>query len=145
MISDLETQLTTLRQAAEVAIATAATLDELEQLRVSYLGKKGELSQILKGMGKLDAKERPRIGAIANEIKVALQDGLEAKQTALQDAQIQAQLVAETLDVTMPGTYVPQGRVHPLNSTLDRALDSFVGLGYTIAQGPRNGDGLLQL
>jgi phenylalanyl-tRNA synthetase alpha chain len=65
-----------------------------------------------------------------------LQDALEAKLMTLQDAQIQARLAAETLDVTMPGTYVPQGRIHPLHSTLDRALDIFVGLGYTIAQGP---------
>ena len=135
-MSDLEDQLTTLRQVATEAIATADTLDQLEQLRVSYLGKKGELSQILKGMGKLDAAERPRIGAVANEVKVALQAALETKQAALQTAQIQAQLAAETLDVTLPGTYVPQGRVHPLHSTLDRALDIFVGLGYTIAQGP---------
>jgi phenylalanyl-tRNA synthetase alpha chain len=135
-MSDLENQLTTLRQAAEVAITASDTLDQLEQLRVSYLGKKGELSQILKGMGKLSAGERPRIGAVANEVKVALQDALEAKLMTLQDAQIQARLAAETLDVTMPGTYVPQGRIHPLHSTLDRALDIFVGLGYTIAQGP---------
>ena len=135
-MSDLENQLTTLRQAAEVAITATDTLDQLEQLRVSYLGKKGELSQILKGMGKLSADERPRIGAVANEVKVALQDALEAKLMTLQDAQIQARLAEETLDVTMPGTYVPQGRIHPLHSTLDRALDIFVGLGYTIAQGP---------
>ena len=135
-MSDLEQQLTALQETAVAAIAATETLDELEQFRVSYLGKKGELSQILKGMGKLDAKERPRIGAVANEVKVALQDALEAKLTSLQAAQIQAQLAAETLDVTMPGTYVPQGRMHPLNSTLDRILDIFIGLGYTIARGP---------
>lgn len=135
-MSDLESQLTTLRQAAEVAIAATDTLEQLEQLRVSYLGKKGELSQILKGMGKLDATERPQVGAVANEVKVTLQDAFEAKLMTLQDAQIQGRLAEETLDVTMPGTYVPQGRIHPLHSTLDRALDIFVGLGYTIAQGP---------
>ncbi len=134
--SDLEAQLEVLRQEAQQAIATADNLDQLDQLRVKYLGKKGQLSQVLGGMGKLSPDARPRIGALSNEVKEALQNGLEAKRTALQAAQIQAQLEAETLDVTMPGVYRPQGQIHPLNSTFDRALDIFVGLGYTIAQGP---------
>lgn len=134
--SDLEAQLTGLRQSAQQAIATANTLERLEQLRVSYLGKKGQVSQVLGQMGKLAASERPRIGASANEVKEAIQSDLERKRTALQAAQIQAQLEAETLDVTMPSFYRPQGRVHPLNNTIDRVLDIFVGLGYTVAQGP---------
>ncbi len=133
---DLEAQLAQLQHSAQAAIASADTLEQLEQLRVNYLGKKGELSQVLRGMGKLDAGERPRIGALANEVKEILQSDLDSKRVALQTAQIQAQLEAETLDVTMPGFYRPQGRVHPLNSTIDQALDVFVGLGYTVAQGP---------
>jgi len=136
MTSDLETQLQQLRQQADSAIASADTLDALETLRVSYLGKKGQLSQILKGMGKLDASERPKIGGLANQVKESLQQGLEQKKSDLNQAAIAAQLAAETLDVTMPGAYVPQGHIHPLNSTIDKALDIFVGLGYTIAQGP---------
>lgn len=134
--SDLETQLTGLRQEAQQAIATSTTLDQLEQLRIKYLGKKGQLSQVLGGMGRLDAAERPRIGALANEVKDALQADLDQKRTALQAAQIEAQLAAETLDVTMPGAYHSQGHQHPLSSTIERALDVFVGLGYTVAQGP---------
>jgi len=133
---DLEAQLAQLRHSAQAAIANADTLEQLEQLRVNYLGKKGELSQVLRGMGKLDTGERPRIGALANEVKEVLQSDLDSKRVALQAAQIQIQLEAETLDVTMPGFYRPQGRVHPLNSTIDQALDIFVGLGYTVAQGP---------
>lgn len=136
MTSDLETQLQQLRTEAEAAITSSDTLDTLETLRVSYLGKKGQLSQILKGMGKLDASERPRIGGLANQVKEALQQGLEQKKSDLNQMAISAQLAAETLDVTMPGTYIPQGHIHPLNSTIDKALDIFVGLGYTIAQGP---------
>ncbi|MGF1604133.1 MAG: phenylalanine--tRNA ligase subunit alpha [Thermosynechococcaceae cyanobacterium] len=135
-MTDLETQLTALRQDAEQAISTTVDLDQLEQLRIQFLGKKGQLSQILKGMGKLDAAERPRIGAVANEIKEIVQSGLEQKRTDLQNAQIQVRLAAETLDVTMPGTYTPQGHVHPLNGMIDRALDVFVGLGYTVSRGP---------
>ncbi|KKI99689.1 phenylalanine--tRNA ligase subunit alpha [Prochlorothrix hollandica] len=133
--TELETQLSTLQGEAQGAIAAAATLEELEKLRVGYLGKKGEVSKILGGMGKLDPSDRPRIGSAANDVKTAIQDALEQKRTALQAAQLQAQLEAETLDVTMPGAYRPQGRMHPLNSTIDRILDILVGLGYTVAQG----------
>ncbi|MGD2179668.1 phenylalanine--tRNA ligase subunit alpha [Lusitaniella coriacea] len=133
---EIEQQLSELQQDATRAIASLTTLEELDPLRVSYLGKKGKLSQILRGMGKLSGEERPRIGAIANEIKEALQTGLEQAKTRLEQAQIAAQLEAETLDVTMPGVYRPLGRVHPLNSTIDRAIDIFIGLGYTVAEGP---------
>ena len=134
--SNLEAQLEALQQEAQQAIAAADTLERLEELRVVYLGKKGQLSALLRGMGQLSAEERPRIGAITNTVKEALQIDLERQRTKLQAAQIQAQLDAETLDVTMPAIYRPLGRVHPLNSTIDRALDIFVGLGYTVAEGP---------
>lgn len=136
-LSDLEAQLTAMRQDAQQAIAATTDLEQLEQLRIQYLGKKGQLSQVLKGMGKLDADERPRIGALANDVKDALQQNLEQKKTALTEAQIEAQLAAETLDVTMPGIYAPQGHTHPLTGILDRALDILVGLGYTVAEGPQ--------
>jgi len=135
-LNNLESDLETLRREAEQAIAGVDSLKDLDSLRVTYLGKKGQLSQILGGMGKLAAGDRPRIGSLANEIKTALQDRIDQKQAALQTAQIQAQLEAETLDVTMPGYYRPQGRVHPLNSITDQVIDIFVGLGYTIAEGP---------
>ncbi|WP_448564925.1 phenylalanine--tRNA ligase subunit alpha [Trichothermofontia sp.] len=135
-MSTLETQLQALQQDGQAAIAATETLDQLEQLRVKYLGKKGELSQILGGMGKLDAAERPRIGALANAVKTVLQDALENRRTALQVAQIQAQLEAETLDVTMPGVYRPLGKTHPLTAMTDRMIDILVGMGYTVADGP---------
>lgn len=136
LLNELEAQLATLKQEATAAIAATDTLEQLEQLRVNYLGKKGQLSQVLRGMGQLSAEDRPRIGASANEVKEALQDNLERKRNELQQAKIQAQLESETLDVTMPGVYRPIGRIHPLNSTTDRVLDIFVGLGYTVATGP---------
>jgi phenylalanyl-tRNA synthetase alpha chain len=135
-LSDLETQLTTLKQDAQKTVADANSLEELEQLRLKFLGKKGSLSQVLGGMGKLDASERPRIGALANEVKEAVQSALDQRRSALQAAKIEAQLEAETLDVTMPGVYRPQGNTHPLTSTIDKAIDIFVGLGYTVAEGP---------
>jgi len=135
-MTTLETQLTALRQEAQQAIAATVTLDDLEQLRIKYLGKKGSLSQVLGAMGKLSAEERPKIGALANEVKEALQADLDQKRDRLQTAQIEAQLEAEAIDVTMQGIYSPQGQAHPLTSTIDRMIDIFVGLGYTVATGP---------
>ncbi len=135
-LSELEAQLSDLQARAVAAIASADSLESLEQLRIAYLGKKGELSAILGGMGKLDAADRPRIGSRANEVKTTLQGGLDDRREALQAAALAAQLAAETLDVTMPGSYRPQGRKHPLNSTIDRIVDILVGLGYTVSEGP---------
>ena len=132
---DLESQLATLKASAQETIAAADTLDTLEKLRVQYLGKKGEVSAILGRMGKLSAEDRPRIGGLANEVKTVIQTDLEVKKSQLQNAQLQAQLQAETLDVTMPGYARPLGHKHPLTSTIDKILDIFVGLGYTVAEG----------
>lgn len=134
--SNLEAQLEALRQEAQQTIAAADTLERLEELRVVYLGKKGQLPALLRSMGQLSAESRPKIGAIANTVKEALQTFLDKRRTLLQAAGLQAKLESETLDVTMPGVYRPLGRTHPLNSTIDRVLDIFVGLGYTVATGP---------
>ncbi|MFM7905433.1 MAG: phenylalanine--tRNA ligase subunit alpha, partial [Microcystis sp.] len=133
----IETALKTLTGKAENSIEETTTLEDLEQLRVNYLGKKGELSQILREMGKLSPEERPRLGAIANEVKELVQSLLESRRESLNNAQIQAKLAAETLDVTLPALSRPLGRIHPLNSTVDRMIDIFVGLGYSIATGPQ--------
>ncbi len=134
-LNQIETELTSLQKSALEAIALLSDLEALEQLRVNYLGKKGQLSVVLRAMGQLGADDRPRIGALANEVKEALQTQLEQKKTQLQTAAIQAQLAAETIDVTMPGIFRPQGQVHPLTGMIDRAIDIFVGLGYTVADG----------
>lgn len=136
MSNSLEIQLKELQQEAVSAIAAVNTLEELEQLRINYLGKKGKLSQILRGMGKLSPEERPHVGSLANEVKEELQSNLENQKQAFQKAAIEAKLQAETLDVTMPGVSRPLGHVHPLNGMIDRILEIFVGLGYTVATGP---------
>ena len=137
MTTSIQEQLTELNTQAVDAIASTNSLEELEQLRVKYLGKKGQLSQILRGMGKLSAEERPAVGSQANVVKEKVQTNLEQRKQALQQAKIEAQIRAETIDVTMPGVYRPLGRVHPLNGVVDRVLDIFVGLGYTVSTGPQ--------
>ena len=134
--TELEAQLEAIRLEAQQALVEASSLDQLEQLRVKYLGKKGPIPLVLGGMGKLDPSDRPRIGARANEVKEAIQAELDQRRTVLQQAKLQAQLETETLDVTMPGVYRTQGRIHPLNTIMDRVNDIFVGLGYTVAEGP---------
>ncbi len=135
--SPIQNQLTELQTEAVDAIADSPSLDELEQLRVKYLGKKGQLSQILRGMGKLSPEERPVVGSLGNKVKQAIQNSLETQKETLQQAAIQAQIESETLDVTMPGVSRPLGRIHPLNGVVDRVLEIFVGLGYTVATGPQ--------
>jgi phenylalanyl-tRNA synthetase alpha chain len=133
----VEAELTTLSQDAQATIAQTKTLDELERLRVLYLGKKGQLSQILRNMGKMSADDRPRIGQSANDVKDTLASQLDQRLQELQSQQIESQLLEETLDVTMPGVSRSFGHIHPLNRTIDRILDIFVGLGYTVATGPQ--------
>ena len=135
-LQELAAQLESIRQEAQQTLAATDSLEQLEQLRVKYLGKKGPIPQVLGGMTQLEASDRPRIGALANEVKEAIQNDLDRRRTALQAAQIQAQLEAETLDITMSGVYRPQGRIHPINGMMDRVTDIFVGLGYTVAEGP---------
>ena len=136
-MTSIQEQLQELNTLAVNAIASTESLDDLEQLRVKYLGKKGQVSQILRGMGKLSPEERPVVGSLANVVKEEVQVSLEQRKQDLQQAQIEAQIQAETLDVTMPGVSRPLGRIHPLNGVVDRVLDIFVGLGYTVATGPQ--------
>ncbi|MEL6813363.1 MAG: phenylalanine--tRNA ligase subunit alpha, partial [Cyanobacteria bacterium J06598_3] len=133
-LSEIEAQLSAVQQRATKEISAAKSLDELDKVRVQYLGKKGDLPKVLGGMGKLSAEDRPKIGKLANEAKTSLQSQIEQSKQDLQSAQIRAQLEAETLDVSMPGVYQDQGRIHPINSIIDQITDIFVGLGYTVAQ-----------
>ena len=136
-ISEIQNQLQELNTEATQAIADTQSLESLEELRVKYLGKKGQLSQILRGMGKLSSEERPAVGFQANVVKENIQNSLDQQKQQLQQVEIAAQIGAETLDVTMPGVGRPLGRIHPLNGVVDRVLDIFTGLGYTVATGPQ--------
>ncbi len=108
----------------------------LNDLRVKYLGKKGALTEILRGMGSLSAEERPVIGGVANDVRAAIETVIEEKQAAFQEAETNRRLAAETLDVSLPGRALPTGAIHPLNKVAQEIEDVFVGLGYSIAEGP---------
>lgn len=108
----------------------------LNDLRVKYLGKKGALTEILRGMGGLSAEERPIIGQVANDVRAAIEAVIEQKQEAFQQEETNNRLRAETIDVTLPGKALPTGSVHPLNKVAQEIEDVFIGLGYSIAEGP---------
>jgi len=132
----MQEQLTALETQALALVEASDTLEQLEQLRVRFLGKKGELSAILGGMGKLSAAERPVIGAKANAVKEQIEQHLQTRRLDLEAAVIERQLAQERVDVTMPGSFIPQGHRHPIQQTMDRITDFFVGLGYTQVGGP---------
>jgi len=134
--SSIEQQLTQLVAEAEAAVAQAADVTLVEDIRVRYLGKKGMLTEQLKTLGKLPPEERPRVGALVNQAKEALQEKLVARRQQLESAARDQQLASEVLDVTLPGRGVRQGGVHPITRTLERLETLFMRMGFEIADGP---------
>ncbi len=132
----MKQQLESIQKQAMEKLAQASDLKELEELKVAYLGKKGELTQILKGMGTLSPQERPIIGQLANEIRGSLEEGILSAKNRLTRELRNERLKAEVIDVTMPGKMRPVGKKHPLTTVMDEMKDFFLGLGYEIAEGP---------
>ena len=118
------------------AVGSSEDVNGLEQLRVQYLGKKGELTSVMKTMGALPAEERPAFGARVNAAKEQVQDALNAKKALLDGAALQARLAAETVDVTLPGRGQVSGGLHPITRTLERMEQIFGRIGYHVEEGP---------
>lgn len=114
----------------------AGTLQQLEELRVKYLGKKGPLTEILRGMGALSAEERPVIGQVANDVREAISECYAAKQEQFQQQETNRRLLAETIDVTLPGRPFGGGSAHPISKVIQEIEDIFIGMGYKVAEGP---------
>ena len=127
---------TLLKIKTEAIAALAEDGADIEALRIQYLGKKGELTAVLRGMGKLSAEERPVIGQLANDIRAEIEAEIEKKSAAMKSAALDAKLKAEKLDVTIPGTKVPVGKPHPLAMVQRQLEEIFLGMGYSIAEGP---------
>lgn len=132
----MQERLLELQEEALQKVAAASELKELNEVRVAYLGKKGPITEVLRGMGKLSAEERPKIGALANEVREAIATKIEEKQKALETAAVNAKLATETIDVTLPGRPVNKGNLHPLTRIVEEIEDLFIGMGYTVAEGP---------
>jgi phenylalanyl-tRNA synthetase alpha chain len=132
----MKQQLEEIRAQAGAALHNARTTGELEELRIRYLGKKGELTALLKQMGSLSAEERPVMGQLANQVRADIESELALRAKELEAEALEAQLQAEALDVTIPGKRYERGHKHPMSIVLDEVKDIFIGMGFTIAEGP---------
>ena len=132
----MKEKLEQIRAEALAALAGAKDAQELDGLRVKYLGKKGELTAVLKMMGSLSAEERPVMGQLANEVREALTEALSQRQKAIEEAALNQRLEAEKLDVTIPGKRPELGHKHPMSIALDELKEIFIGMGFQVAEGP---------
>ena len=132
----MKQQLEEIRESAKSQLSKAASLAELDTLRVKYLGKKGELTAILKQMGKLSAEERPIIGQLANEIRADLEASIAESVEDIKQKLLEQKLKSEKIDVTLPAKKQSLGHKHPLSIVLDEVKDIFFGMGFSIASGP---------
>ena len=132
----MKEQLEQIKKNALASLDEAASPAALEELRVKLLGKKGELTAVLKQMGKLSPEERPVMGQLANSVRAEIETRLEQRKAAIHAAALEAKLAAEAIDVTIPGESVAVGHQHPMNQVLQQIKDIFVGLGYQVVDGP---------
>lgn len=132
----MKQKLEEIKAAAMSVLQNASDIDALEEARIKFLGKKGELTAVLKGMGALSAEERPKIGALANEIRAQVEGQIESKKAEIAAKLEEAKLAAEVIDVTMPGKAQEKGELHPLTKVMNNIKDTFIGMGFEIADGP---------
>ncbi|EPN9350687.1 phenylalanine--tRNA ligase subunit alpha [Enterococcus faecalis] len=131
----LQAQLEALRDNTLKEIAQVATLKELNQIRVETLGKKGPITEVLRGMKNLSPEERPVVGGFANEIRDLLTEAIEARKVVLENEALNAALKEKSLDVTLPGKQMPQGTRHILTQVMEEIEDIFLGMGYQVVEG----------
>ncbi len=132
----MKQQLEQIRQSAQENIEKAQGLKDIEELRIKYLGKKGELTAILRSMGGLSPEERPLVGQMANEVRTFLENAIEEKKTALEAAAISEKLANEKIDVTMPGKRTGLAKRHPLKQVLEEVTAIFEKMGFEVVEGP---------
>lgn len=132
----MQDKLNQIKELALVEIKEAKDSTTIDTIRVKYLGKKGELTTILRGMGSLSKEERPIVGKLANEVREVLEAELEAVTKAVKEAEKQEKLKNEVIDISMPGKKQTIGKKHPLEQTLDEMKKIFVSMGFAIEDGP---------
>lgn len=132
----MQEQLKSIREMALAKLNAATETAHIDELRVSVLGRKGELTALLKGMGKLSKEERPVVGQMVNELRAELEGLLDAKAAEFAEKEKSARLAAETLDISIPGEASVMGNEHPLSSTLEKLISIFTSMGFSVAEGP---------
>lgn len=132
----MQEQISKIREIAVEQIEKAINAKELEELRVKYLGKKGELTVILRGMGSLSAEERPVIGSKVNEARNEIEHLIKTRENEFEKIELERKLKDERIDITLPSTKVKRGSKHPLNRIIEEVEDLFVSMGYDVVTGP---------
>jgi phenylalanyl-tRNA synthetase alpha chain len=132
----MQSQLQRIAEEARTLLLNADSVEDCEQLRVKVLGKKGDLTQLLRSMGSLPAEERPAMGKLVNELRTALESEIEEKLGTLSGTAKERRLAQERIDVTIPGRKPALGHIHPLSLVRKEAEDVFIGMGFEIAEGP---------
>lgn len=132
---NLKDELLSHKEKAKTQLESAQTLDELEQIRIQYFGKKGKITQSLKGMKDLSNEEKPEVGKIANQVRTELTNILEEKEKSFQEQALHQKLVAESIDVTLPGDHRLVGQTHVLTQVIEQIENLFLGMGYEIVDG----------
>ena len=132
----MEQQLESLRQEAVAELSQVSSMDILGELRIKYLGKKGSLTAVLRGLGGLDPELRPKMGQIVNEIRSELEELINTKMEKIKQAQLAHKISSERIDVTLPGRRSTMGGKHPLTITLDKLKETFMRMGFDVAEGP---------
>ena len=132
----MKEQLSAILTDAKNQVANSQNETEIEAIRVKYLGKKGELTAILKQMGSLSPEERPKMGALVNEAKQELEELISVKKKELKSAEQQKKLAEETIDITLPHKEIKPGKLHPLNTVLDDMINIFQSMGFDVVDGP---------
>ncbi|MBE6576745.1 MAG: phenylalanine--tRNA ligase subunit alpha [Ruminococcaceae bacterium] len=130
----MKDKLQRIKEEALAAISSDSV--ELEQIRIQYLGKKGELTAVLRGMGALSAEERPIVGQLANEVRAEIESAIKLKAEAQKNAELEKKLASEKIDVTLPSNVPTAGKLHPLTQVQRTIEDIFIGMGFSIAEGP---------
>lgn len=132
----MKEKLQSIRELAEQAMAASKDARELDAIRVKYLGKKGEVTALMKNMRDLAPEERPAFGQLVNDLRASIEAGLAENKARLEAIALEAKLKSETIDVTMPGEEVTVGTKHPISTVLDEVKDIFIGMGFSIGEGP---------
>ena len=132
----MEQELQRIKEEALSAIKSASDEQALHDVRVKYLGKKGEVTALLKGLGKLSPEERPKMGALVNSVRQALEEEIDALKTSMEVAAMNARLEEEKIDITLPGRAPKTGHIHPLTTVNEMIEDFFMKMGYTVEEGP---------
>lgn len=132
----MEQELQRIKEEALSAIKSASDKQALQDVRVKYLGKKGEVTALLKGLGKLSPEERPKMGALVNAVRQALEEEIDALKTSMEVAAMNARLEEEKIDISLPGRAPKTGHIHPLTTVNEMIEDFFMKMGYTVEEGP---------